>query len=608
MANKPEASVAVAAILAVLFCSAPVLSEAHELNEDDAGVCPIFGYEDSTGVPLYRLATQEDVDGFADVIGDDCYLLDGVLHIGLLENETVESGLSPVTDLGPLEQLEVIGALRIGNVPGLTNLDGLHNLRGDIQFISIKDAPNLQNIDALSNIDAIKDLDHGGLGVVVERTALKSLRPLTDAAAYGDFWDFIVRENPLLADCEWPQGGTSPQSPIIRDNLLGCNSVAEIIEFAGRDRHELKVTALPGGTVSLESLAPGLIMTSRGLETGAAVTDPLNAASDDELRHWGSIPVPDGHYLELEASPASGYASAAIDSDCFGGKQYFGGERWVISSMEGDCFFYASFQPDMAIDIDSVALHSSVCRAADYAAERELMRKEGGIQNAGMAPVEVLCPVPRLISPNSWRLVKALYSNALGRLPDRYFDSRVRQLSSDTPNPASLIRDFYLSPEFASRSLSNEAYIQSLYQVLLDRNGAQQGIEYWVNQLKMGNPRSLVLDNFLTSQEFVSRAEAFADVAPPGQTELEINFANNHPASNVPDSSCKVFNNSPGAASAGDSSKESVYFRVPSSALSSEPLPIFLGYESATALLDNYVLTCRLQPGVGITKLTLLEK
>jgi hypothetical protein len=143
---------------------------------------------------------------------------------------------------------------------------------------------------------------------------------------------------------------------------------------------------------------------------------------------------------------------------------------------------------------------------------------------------------------------------------------------------------------------------------LLDRNGAQQGIEYWVNQLKMGNPRSLVLDNFLTSQEFVSRAEAIADVAPPRQTELEINFANNHPASNVPDSSCKVFNNSPGAASAGDSSKESVYFRVPSSALSSEPLPIFLGYESATALLDNYVLTCRLQPGVGITKLTLLEK
>lgn len=608
MANKPEASVAAAAILAMLLCSASARSEAHELNEDDTGVCPIFGHEDSTGVPLYRLATQEDVDGFADVIGDDCYLLDGVLHIGLLENETVESGLSPVTDLGPLEQLEVIGALRIGNVPELTNLDGLHNLRGDIQFISIKDAPNLQNIDALSNIDAIKDLGHGVLGVIVERTALKSLRPLTDAAAYGDFWDFIVRENPLLADCEWPQDGTSPQSPIIRDNLLGCNSVAEVIEFAGRDRHELKVTALPGGTVSLESLAPGLVMTSRGLKTGAAVTDPLNDASDDELRHWGSIPVPDGHYLELEASPESGYASLAIESDCFGGKQYFGGERWVISSMEDDCFFYASFQPDTAIDIDSVALHSSVCRAADYAAERELMRKEGGIQNAGMAPVEVLCPVPRLISPNSWRLVKALYSNALGRLPDRYFDSRVKKLSSDAPNPASLIREVYLSPEFAARALSNEAYIQSLYQVLLDRSGAEQGIEYWVNQLKMGNSRNFVLDNFLASQEFLARTDALADLTSPAQTELEIEFANDHPAPNAPDSSCKVFNNASDATFIRDSSEESAYFRIPSPALSPEPLPIFLGYEPAPALLDNYVLTCRLQPGVRITKLTLLEK
>ncbi|NDH41812.1 MAG: hypothetical protein EBY45_15655, partial [Gammaproteobacteria bacterium] len=143
MANKLEASVAIAAILAVLLCSGSIRSEAHELNEDDAGVCPIFGYQNASTVPLYRLATQEDVDGFADVIGDECYLLDGVLHIGLLENEAIEAGLSPVTDLRPLEQLEVIGALQIRNVPGLRSLNGLHNLRGDIQFISIKDAPDL---------------------------------------------------------------------------------------------------------------------------------------------------------------------------------------------------------------------------------------------------------------------------------------------------------------------------------------------------------------------------------------------------------------------------------------------------------------------------------
>jgi len=205
-------------------------------------------------------------------------------------------------------------------------------------------------------------------------------------------------------------------------------------------------------------------------------------------------------------------------------------------------------------------------------------------------------------------LVKALYSNALGRLPDRYFDSRVKKLSSDAPNPASLIREVYLSPEFAARALSNEAYIQSLYQVLLDRSGAEQGIEYWVNQLKMGNSRNFVLDNFLASQEFLARTDALADLTSPTQTELEIEFANDHPAPNAPDSSCKVFNNASDATFIRDSSEESAYFRIPSPALSPEPLPIFLGYEPAPALLDNYVLTCRLQPGVRITKLTLLEK
>ena len=608
MANKLEASVAIAAILAVLLCSGSIRSEAHELNEDDAGVCPIFGYQNASTVPLYRLATQEDVDGFADVIGDECYLLDGVLHIGLLENEAIEAGLSPVTDLRPLEQLEVIGALQIGNVPGLRSLNGLHNLRGDIQFISIKDAPDLQNIDALSNIATIKELGHGVLGVIVERTALKSLRPLTRAAAYGDFWDFIVRENPLLADCEWPQGGTSPQSPIIRDNLLGCNNVAEVLEFAGRARHELKVTALPGGTVSLESLAPGLVITSRGLETGAAVTDPLNDASDDELLHWGSIPVPDGHYLELEASPESGYTSLTIESNCFGGKQYFGGERWVISSMEDDCFFYAAFQPDEAIDIDSVALHSSACRAADYFSERELTRKQGGIQNVGNSALEVLCPVPRLISPNPWRLVKKLYAIALSRLPDSFFNMRVTQLSSGSLQPSELIKEIFLSSEYVARAVPDEVYISNLYHVLLDRSGDRQDIDAWVNQLETGKSRAGVLQGFLTSPEFLDLEQKLLDQPLPIQAELEMSFVSDLIASSAPDSSCKLFINRPDSIAIEDAGTEAAYFRVPTAALSAEPMPVFVEHDPAATPLDNYVVTCRLQPGVILAKLTMLEK
>ena len=72
----------VCALLAGSDFVSPELA-AHELNFGDPAVCPVFDYVSGTEVPVYRISSQEDVDGFADVVGGSCSILDGILQIGL---------------------------------------------------------------------------------------------------------------------------------------------------------------------------------------------------------------------------------------------------------------------------------------------------------------------------------------------------------------------------------------------------------------------------------------------------------------------------------------------------------------------------------------------
>ena len=68
---------------------------------------------------------------------------------------------------------------------------------------------------------------------------------------------------------------------------------------------------------------------------------------------------------------------------------------------------------------------------------------------------------------------------------------------------------FFNSPEFLNKNLSNEDYVQVLYQTFFDRESDQTGFDYWINQLEKGVSRDEVIRGFADSQEFSNLKKSY---------------------------------------------------------------------------------------------------
>lgn len=68
---------------------------------------------------------------------------------------------------------------------------------------------------------------------------------------------------------------------------------------------------------------------------------------------------------------------------------------------------------------------------------------------------------------------------------------------------------FFNSPEFLNKNLSNEDYVQVLYQTFFDRESDQTGFDYWINQLEKGVSRDEVIKGFADSQEFSNLKKSY---------------------------------------------------------------------------------------------------
>jgi hypothetical protein len=587
-------------VLAIGFALASPQVLSHELNFGDPAVCPIFEYLPGTEIPVYRISSQEDVEGFADVVGGSCSVLDGVLQIGLEAGQSLDAHLSPITDLSSLVWLREIGALSLQNVPGLINLSGLDNLRGETQSIIIRDAPHLQNIESLSGLSGLMDFGHGALGVAVERTALKSLYPIGEFSAYGSYWDFVVRENPVLSDCAWPDVGDKPENIILRDNFVGCNSIAEVSKYRDYHRHELKIAVLPGGKVLLDELSANFVMTSAGLITGEEITDPLSEASVAEVAYWGSVPIPSGYALEIEASPDTGFDRLPIESNCFGGVQYFGGERWVISSMRDDCYVLISFDSSTPRLGGNINLHSSVCRATtsgELAAN--LTHGKLGTFNGGEEPVDILCPISRQFELGIRALLKRLYATVLNEMPDVFLDRIEEGYIRGEYEAEYIIRDFYESVGYWMQRDTDKEFVAALYGALFNREGEDAGIEYWTGEIERSS-REAVLDFFLGSTEFLTLRDALLLSNTSSSSRLELIFAPGENVDETQDGVCRLFDSAPTEALLSDSIKELEYFRVPTVALGNGPLTYTVNFSDIDSDISSFVLECSLQAGVGL--------
>lgn len=124
------------------------------------------------------------------------------------------------------------------------------------------------------------------------------------------------------------------------------------------------------------------------------------------------------------------------------------------------------------------------------------------IENAENMQVNVLTADSRN-SDNVQAFVARLYTLVLDRTGEddgvQYWSEK---LLNGTSTGADIIYGFVFSEEFKKRNLSNEDYVEVLYNAIFDRSSDTEGKEYWLGFLESGMTRYYVCAGFANSVEF----------------------------------------------------------------------------------------------------------
>lgn len=75
--------------------------------------------------------------------------------------------------------------------------------------------------------------------------------------------------------------------------------------------------------------------------------------------------------------------------------------------------------------------------------------------------------------------------------------------------PAEVTESFFHSKEFVNKELSDEDYVETLYETFLGRGSDPEGKAYWLNYLKKGKSRDEVMKGFSNSAEFSKIVASF---------------------------------------------------------------------------------------------------
>ena len=99
--------------------------------------------------------------------------------------------------------------------------------------------------------------------------------------------------------------------------------------------------------------------------------------------------------------------------------------------------------------------------------------------------------------------VERFYTKALKRAGDpsgvEYWSKALKDSQKSAKEVA---KEFFNSEEFKSRNLTDEEFIDVVYQTLMGRSADEAGKSYWLEQLQSGVSRDEMIDQFLKSQEF----------------------------------------------------------------------------------------------------------
>ncbi len=121
---------------------------------------------------------------------------------------------------------------------------------------------------------------------------------------------------------------------------------------------------------------------------------------------------------------------------------------------------------------------------------------------------------PNSVGSDEMKLIKEfvsrMYTQALGRAAESEgLADWARQLESGTADGAALARGFIGSEEFKNRNLSDEAYVDTLYNTFFDRDADAGGKTNWLQALSSGASRESVLAGFINSKEFATLCDKF---------------------------------------------------------------------------------------------------
>ncbi|MCQ2482526.1 MAG: DUF4214 domain-containing protein [Clostridia bacterium] len=106
--------------------------------------------------------------------------------------------------------------------------------------------------------------------------------------------------------------------------------------------------------------------------------------------------------------------------------------------------------------------------------------------------------------------VKRCYEIALDREPDQEgLEGWTEDLLSGKQCGVSVAFGFVYSPEFQNAGYDNAVYVEKMYNMLLGRESDPEGKAYWVDMLNNGTDKELIFYGFANSQEFYNLCSGY---------------------------------------------------------------------------------------------------
>ena len=119
-------------------------------------------------------------------------------------------------------------------------------------------------------------------------------------------------------------------------------------------------------------------------------------------------------------------------------------------------------------------------------------------------------PVKIEVSTPTRNFVKRLYDLVLTREADENgIASWVNALTTQESSGVDTGYGFVFSPECTERNLSNDDFVEMLYNTFMNRPSDEGGKSAWVSQLESGVEREKVLEGFIMSPEFAGICEEY---------------------------------------------------------------------------------------------------